>query len=109
MGGQEYHTIIVTFDQEGGGVDHDDEYRYWIHKANHTLDYFAYNYQVNEGGTRFRSVVDWKIIDSVRYQNYINWMPEKKFEPLDNLPGLFDSGALKEVSRIINEDIESLR
>jgi len=39
-----YYKIKVTFMQEGGGKDYDDEYVYWIHKENYTMDFLAYNY-----------------------------------------------------------------
>ena len=30
--GEPYYTVKVTFEKEGGGEDHDDEYLYWFHK-----------------------------------------------------------------------------
>ncbi|MEH6408771.1 MAG: DUF6503 family protein, partial [Leeuwenhoekiella sp.] len=52
--GEWYYKVKVTFDENGGGDDFQDEYMYWINKTNYTIDYLAYNYEVNEGGTRFR-------------------------------------------------------
>ena len=33
---QNYHTIEITFDQAGGGEDHDDEYYYWINSRTYS-------------------------------------------------------------------------
>jgi hypothetical protein len=52
-----YHRIKVTFSKENGGTDYQDEYMYWIHDQAHTMDYLAYNFQVNGGGARFRAVI----------------------------------------------------
>lgn len=100
--GQEYFVIKITFQQEGGGEDFEDEFRYWIHQESYLLDYLAYNYQTDEGGTRFRKAINRRTINGMVVQDYINYGPEEKFPPLDALPNQFESGELKELSRIIN-------
>jgi len=45
-----FYLIEVTFKQEGGGIDFEDRYVYWINKDNYSMDYFAYYFQVNGGG-----------------------------------------------------------
>ena len=47
--GQPYYKISVTFGSEGGGKDFQDEYAYWFHRDQGTMDYLAYNYQVDGG------------------------------------------------------------
>ena len=42
-----YYRIKVTFNQENGGDDFQDEYLYWIHKNTYKVDYLAYNYPVS--------------------------------------------------------------
>ena len=44
-----YWTIKVTFKENGGGKDYQDEFRYWININNRQIDYLAYNY-LTEGG-----------------------------------------------------------
>lgn len=100
-----YYTLKVEFSKEGGGVDYDDEFRYWVHANNYTVDYLAYNYHTEEGGTRFRVAVDRKRIEGILFQDYINYAPVEKFPPLDSLPSLYQKNQLEEVSRIINENI----
>ncbi|MBT8218419.1 MAG: deoxyribose-phosphate aldolase [Bacteroidia bacterium] len=100
-----YYVIKVTFDQEGGGEDFEDEYRYWIHKENRTIDFLAYNFHVNNGGVRFREAKEPTVFAGVRFQNYINYKPEDKDTPLAELPKLFEEGKLNSLSEINNEDI----
>lgn len=106
--GENYDVVEVTFNQDGGGEDHEDEYYYWINKKDHKIDYFAYNYRVNGGGARFRSAFNRKVVDGITFQDYINW--EVSFEtPLEDIPNLYENNKLKEVSRIELENIERLK
>jgi len=103
--GQPYYSLKITFSEENGGEDYEDEYRYWIHTDNYTVDFFAYNYQTEGGGTRFRKALNRREINSLTFQDYINFKPETKFPPLDSLPLYYENGKLEEVSRIINQNI----
>ncbi|WP_010177595.1 DUF6503 family protein [Aquimarina agarilytica] len=99
-----YHVIEVTFNQQGGGKDHDDEFHYWINKQTNKIDYLAYNYSVNKGGVRFRSFYNRRVIDGITFQDYINWKAPTG-TPLKNLPALFEQGKLDELSRIETENV----
>lgn len=105
---QNYHTIEITFDQAGGGEDHDDEYYYWINKKTNKIDYFAYNYSVNNGGVRFRSAYNSRVIDGVTFQDYINHSAEVG-TPLKQLPSLYEAGELIEISRVLTENVINLK
>ncbi|NRS88002.1 hypothetical protein HNQ02_000912 [Flavobacterium sp. 7E] len=102
--GKKYDVIEVTFGQDGGGKDFDDQYHYWINKETHLMDYFAYNYQVNEGGVRFRAAFNTRVVDGVTFQDYINYEAPVK-TPLKNLPALHEQGKLKEASKILTENV----
>jgi hypothetical protein len=103
-----YDVVAVIFDKEGGGEDHDDEYQYWINKKDNKIDYFAYNYRVNGGGARFRSAFNKRVIDGITFQDYTNW--EVAFKtPLKDIPALYEKGELKEVSKIVLEEVRSLK
>ncbi len=99
-----YHVIEVTFSQEGGGKDHDDEFHYWVNKETNKIDYLAYNYRVNKGGVRFRSFYNRRVIDGITFQDYINWKAPIG-TPLKDLPKLFEQGKLDELSRIETENV----
>ena len=82
--------LKVTFKEEGGGEDFQDEYRYWINQKNHEIDYLAYNYLTDGGGTRFRRAINKRKIVGIFFQDYVNYKPFQKFEQLDSLPSLFE-------------------
>ena len=102
-----YHVIEVTFNKDGGGEDHDDEYYYWVNKDTNKIDYLAYNYQVNKGGVRFRSAYNVRVIDGVTFQDYINYKADVG-TPLKDLPMLYEAEKLKELSKIKTENIINL-
>jgi hypothetical protein len=106
--GQKYDVIQITFNQEGGGEDHDDQYHYWINQSTKKIDYLAYNYQVNGGGVRFRSAYNTRVVDGITFQDYINYKAEVG-TLLKDLPTLYEKGALKELSRIVTENLINLK
>ncbi|MGB3344586.1 MAG: DUF6503 family protein [Aequorivita sp.] len=104
--GKSHYSIEVTFNQEGGGEDHDDVYMYWINMEDFTLDYFAYKFYTGEGGIRFREAYNPRTIGGLRFVDYKNY----KIEPwesvdLKNLGELFDAGKLELLSDIKTENI----
>lgn len=102
-----YDVVQVTFDKEGGGKDHDDQYHYWINDETHLIDYLAYNYTVNKGGVRFRSAYNTRSIDGIIFQDYINYKAPVG-TPLINLPKLYEADQLKQLSLIKTENVVKL-
>ena len=102
-----YAILGITFNQEGGGEDFDDQYHYWINTETKKIDYLAYNYSVNKGGVRFRAAYNKQVVDGITFQDYTNY-EAKVGTPLDQLPELFEAGKLKELSKIKTEDIINL-
>lgn len=104
---QFYHKIQISFDQNGGGSDHDDIYVYWIHTKTYKVNYLAYSFHVNGGGVRFRSAYNSRKIDGIIFQDYVNYKADKSIAP-DQLDQLYQAGNLKELSRIELKNIVSL-
>tara|TARA_B110000046_G_C12968036_1_gene387649 strand:+ start:643 stop:1434 length:792 start_codon:yes stop_codon:yes gene_type:complete len=101
----EYFLVKVSFKQEGGGEDHQDQFRYWINTKTFQLDYFAYSYQTSGGGVRFRAVNKRHKIDSgYIFQDYVNYKANLGVD-LDKLLQMQENGELKEVSRIELENV----
>ena len=100
-----YHKIKVTFNQTGGGRDYEDEYIYWIHRDDLTLDYLAYNYVVDGGGARFREAYNVRRVDGIRFADYINYKPEEESREVGIFDQLFEEGKMKELSRIETENV----
>lgn len=100
-----FHKIKVTFDQEGGGEDHEDVFIYWFDLNDFSMDYFAYSYETEGGGIRFRSFKNRREIQGIVFQDYINYKPESDDISLENTDQAFEKGNLKEVSRIELENV----
>jgi uncharacterized protein DUF6503 len=98
--GKNYHKILVTFKQEGGGEDHNDEFVYWINKENNSMDYFAYGYYTDGGGTRFRKAYNKRTVGGITFQDYINYKGGDDFDHVNNMDETYVNGELKEISRI---------
>ncbi|MDR6300300.1 DUF6503 family protein [Mesonia maritima] len=102
-----YHEIEVTFDEIGGGSDHDDIYVYWVNTKTFTIDYFAYSYKTNGGGMRFREAFNPRTIKGIRFVDYKNYAPEEGTSPdLENMEKLFNENKLKQISTIETKNIE---
>jgi len=104
--GEPYHKIKVTFKQEGGGDDFQDEYIYWIHRDEHTMDYLAYNYETDGGGARFREAYNVRNVEGVVFQDYYNLKPVPKTLEVARFDSLFEAGNLQQVSVIETADVK---
>ena len=102
--GEPYEVLDVRFVEAGGGTDFEDHFRYWIHANRHTVDYLAYDYRVNGGGVRFRSAYNPRTVGGIRFQDYVNYKAPTG-TALADLPQLYESGALQELSRIETKQI----
>lgn len=101
-----YHKIKITFDQKGGGTDYEDVFIYWIHQDNYTVDYLAYSYADDGGGTRFRQAINQRRVKGMLIQDYVNFKAKSKDLPIEKHDEHFEKGILEELSRIINEDVK---
>lgn len=104
--GQPYYKLKVTFQQEGGGADHHDEFLYWIHKENFTIDYLAYKFLVNQGGIRFRVAYNPRYIEGIRFVDYENYTTEDFNTKLNDLDNLYLKGELIRLSTIETEVLD---
>lgn len=107
MNQQPYHVLHVSFREEGGGTDFEDEFMYWINHNTGMMDYFAYRYHVNGGGVRFRSAYNRRKVQGMIFQDYVNYEVPLETNLMD-IPDLYEKGHLKELSRIENKNIKSL-
>lgn len=99
LGGKAYHRIKVTFDEQGGGVDHDDVYLYWFDKETSRMDYLAYSFTVNDGGSRFRKAVNSRRINGIIFQDYENYKGPAP-DSLAHIADMFRAGRLQLLSMV---------
>lgn len=105
--GKVYETVEVSFGEENGGTDHDDVFYYWVNQKTQRVDYLAYLFHVNNGGVRFRSAYNARQVEGIYFQDYVNYKAPKD-TPLKDLPLLYDTGKLEELSRIELKNIKAL-
>lgn len=103
--GKDYHLVEIRFSEEDGGRDFEDVFLYWFDTATFTMDYLAYSYITDEGGIRFREAFNKSTVGGVTFQDYINYKPEDKLTPIEEMSTLFEKGELIELSRIENDNI----
>ena len=103
---QIYHKILVTFDQEGGGEDYTDEFVYWIHSENYTMDYFAYLYYTDGGGKRFRAPLNVRTVGGIRFADWENYQEVADDIPIQDYDRQYQAGKLKLLSKIVLENLE---
>ncbi|MGB7842821.1 MAG: DUF6503 family protein [Salinimicrobium sp.] len=103
INGKKYYEMKVTFEEEGGGTDHEDVYMYWIEKKDYTIDYMAYRFFINDGGIRFRVAKNPRVLEGIRFVDYENYKTDDLSTPLQLLDDLYLQGKLTKVSHIENE------
>jgi hypothetical protein len=106
IGNSDYHKIEVTFEQEGGGLDFEDVFVYWIHPETYTMDYMAYEYFTDGGGIRFREALNPRVVGGIRFADYNNFRPVSETDTVYDMGSAFEEGRLELVSFISLENIE---
>ena len=105
INGEKYNLIKVTFAEEGGGDDFDDEFLYWIGIEDSIVDYMAYSYHTDGGGVRMREVSGVNEVGGIRFQNYLNLKPADESVSVEKMQELYESGDLELLSEINLENI----
>lgn len=99
-----YHRLKVTFDPVGGGIDHDDVFLYWIDQETSKMDYLAYSFKVNGGGSRFRKAYNSRRINGIVFQDYENYKGPAP-DSLHHIAHLYKDGRLELLSKVEVTDI----
>ena len=103
--GKQYHKIKITFEGEGSGTSPTNVFYYWFDKETGFLDYLGYS----RGGNRFREAYNQRVVNGIRFADYVNYKSDALLEPsLEEYDALFEKGELRELSRIILDDVEVL-
>ena len=102
--GEPYHKVKITFRQEGGGKDFEDVFIYWFHRDRKTMDFFAYNYQTDGGGARFREAYNIREVNGIRFADFINYKPRTETMAVESFDRLYETGGMEELSRIETKD-----
>jgi len=109
VAGEPYYKIEATFEQEGGGTDWDTRFVHWFHRDRLTLDYLAYSYSRDGGGSRFRRAVNRRDVGGLTIQDYENYAGDSATRDIAELDRLYDEGALELLSMVELERVEVRR
>ncbi|MBL4642036.1 MAG: deoxyribose-phosphate aldolase [Flavobacteriaceae bacterium] len=101
-----YYKVEVRFSEDGGGEDFDDVFVYWVNKQDFKIEYLAYSYHVNGGGKRFRKATNERIINGIRFVDYINYKATNASTKLENLDKAFENSELKKLSEINLDNVQ---
>jgi len=95
-----YHKIQVSFAQKGGGSDFQDVYYYWFDTLDYSMDYLAYSFVVNGGGTRFRKAENFRKVNGIGVQDYLNYKGPASPDSLKYISDLYKNNKLPLLSEI---------
>ncbi len=110
VAGISYRKIGVTFQEEGGGEDHEDKFVYWFDAGDGSMDYLAYSYAEKDGlGLRFRAARNPRRVDGILFQDYVNYKADPAQWQLPDLDKAFEAGQLDSLSFIGLENITASR
>ncbi|MFT5143093.1 MAG: hypothetical protein ACI80V_001501 [Rhodothermales bacterium] len=105
--GRTYHELEVTFAPEGGGRDYDDRFIYWIDVESGALDYLAYYFHVDDGGSRFRKAVNLREVEGVRIADYLNFQAaDLTLDNVEDYDTYYSTGKAELVSEINLENVQ---
>ncbi|TDI66623.1 MAG: hypothetical protein E2O88_08875 [Bacteroidetes bacterium] len=100
-----YHKILITFNQEQGGDDYSDQFVYWIHAKDMTMEYLAYSYHTDGGGKRFRAPINVRTVGGIRFADYDNYQQVDDSVKLEDYHKEYNQGSLKLLSKIALENL----
>lgn len=101
--GNVYDKIKVTFKVEGGGHSPDNVFYYWFDQKTGFMEFLGYN----KFGNRFRAPYNTRVVNGIRFTDNINYGGgDFSEEDISTYDQHFGADGLKELSRIILEDIE---
>lgn len=100
LGSKLYHRVELRFTQDDGGVDFDDIYLLWFDERDYSLDYLAYSFHADGGGTRFRKAYNSRRVNGLVFQDYENYRGPADPDSLRYVNTLYKAGRLELLSLI---------
>ncbi|HMQ00028.1 MAG TPA: hypothetical protein PKC24_09615 [Cyclobacteriaceae bacterium] len=102
------YKVQISFNEEGGGEDHDDVFIYWFNKETFQIEFLAYTFHVDGGGIRFRKAYKPRKVNGTLFLNYLNYKPTGN-NSLEELEELYRNNQLELLSKIELENIVVVR
>ncbi len=93
---KKYDKVAVSFNADGGGKDHLDEFCFWFGQSDHSMDFLSYS----NGGPRMRKAVKKDTVAGIIFQNYENYLITDSTIETYNYDKEFTAGRVKLLSKI---------
>lgn len=103
-GDKTLRKIKVTF-EAGSSTDASDEYMYWFDPETGRLEQFAYSYEGNPGGLRFRQLINYRRIGGILFFDQQNLGAEGPGLSVDQITPEF-AESMRKVSVVELKNIE---
>lgn len=103
--GRQYRVLSLHFSPEQGGEDYSDKFLYWLDPTDLSIDYLAYSYLEDQGGTRFREAINQRRINGILFQDYLNYKGPAQPDSLPHIATLYQAGHLPLLSTIASSNI----
>lgn len=101
--GKSYDKIKVTFEQQGGGHSPDNVFYYWFDQSTGFMEFLGYN----KHGNRFRAPYNVRVVKGIRFVDNVNYGGgDFSDDDISTYGKHYQADELKELSRIILEDVE---
>ncbi len=104
-GDRELHKVKVTF-RAGSSTDAEDEFLYWFDPETARLEQFAYSYEGDPGGLRFRTLHNYRRVGGILFHDQENLGIDGDGLSVDQIDPAFVESAMRPVSSIRSEAIE---
>ena len=98
-GDRELHKVKVTF-RAGTSTDAEDEYLYWFDPATARLEQFAYSFEGNPGGLRFRRLDNYRRVGGILFFDQKNLGVEGDDLSVDQIDPEFVEERMRHVSDV---------
>ena len=102
--GRRLHRVKVTFEPESS-TDATDQYIYWFDPESARLEYFAYSYDDNGGGLRFRRTVNHRRVGGVLFFDQENFGVEGPGLSVDAIDPAYVREKMRHISTVRLKEI----
>jgi hypothetical protein len=102
--GRQLQRVKVTF-AAGSSTDDQDEFIYWFDPSTARLEQFAYSFEGDPGGIRFRRLFNYRRVGGLLFFDQVNLGLEGEGLSVDQITPDFVDKSLREISTVTLEDI----
>ncbi len=103
--GRKLHKVKVTF-APGSSTEADDQYLYWFDPETGRVELFAYSFDGNPGGLRFRRAVNHRRVGGILFFDQENLGVDQDGLTVDQITPAFVAERMQPISTVTLENID---